>query len=248
MGRFDTDDKRLRGRAGMRQRERRLTLEPLCRHCAQRGVVTPAEEVDHIKPLAFGGTDTDDNVQCLCMECHAIKTAEESAAHQGASNHPEWLEPSNIPLTILCGPPCSGKTTYIKDRAHPADIVIDIDQIAAKIEPRYRHWEGMLTSTLLDKCVRVRNAILGSLSRARRSKAWFIVAAPTKAERDWWQSKLGGEIVLLDPGIEECNRRAIQRGTPKAIQGVTEWHAKAARPWAPKKRKPTIGLDGWPVE
>jgi 5-methylcytosine-specific restriction protein A len=31
-------------------------------------------EVDHITPLAKGGTDEDDNLQLLCLACHEKKT------------------------------------------------------------------------------------------------------------------------------------------------------------------------------
>lgn len=243
----DEGVKRLRGRAGVKQRQRRLSNEPLCRHCNQRGLITPAEEVDHIVPLAYGGTDTDDNVQCLCRECHAIKSAYEDTSHGGASNHPDWLRPSAIPVTIVCGPPASGKTTYVKERASTGDIIIDIDEIAAKTDPNYRPWENMLQSGLLNKCIRVRNALLGSLSRAKQGKAWFIVSAPAQAERSWWHSKLGGEIVLLHPGVDECKRRAMHRGTPRAVKGIDDWEAKAKAPWSPKRTKKTIGEDGWPV-
>lgn len=33
-----------------------------------------AEVIDHIIPLAHGGTDADDNCQALCVECHDAKT------------------------------------------------------------------------------------------------------------------------------------------------------------------------------
>lgn len=68
---------RLRGRAGQEQRKRRLQAEPLCRDCADKGIVTAATVPDHIKPLAQGGADTDDNIRCLCQPCHAIRTAEQ---------------------------------------------------------------------------------------------------------------------------------------------------------------------------
>ncbi|MBZ4319527.1 HNH endonuclease [Streptomyces huiliensis] len=34
-------------------------------------------EVDHVRPLALGGDDTDGNVHVLCRECHQLKTATE---------------------------------------------------------------------------------------------------------------------------------------------------------------------------
>ncbi|MFB6571835.1 HNH endonuclease [Streptomyces noursei] len=36
-----------------------------------------AVEVDHVRPLALGGTDTDGNVQVLCRGCHRLKTGTE---------------------------------------------------------------------------------------------------------------------------------------------------------------------------
>lgn len=65
---------RLRGRKAVAQRERRLYAEPLCRHCAAKGRVTPSTVPDHIIPLHKGGTDEDSNIQCLCEACHRDKT------------------------------------------------------------------------------------------------------------------------------------------------------------------------------
>lgn len=66
--------KRLRGRAAVAQRAKRLEAEPYCRDCREQGRQRLAEEVDHILPLASGGSDTDDNVRSLCRECHTHRT------------------------------------------------------------------------------------------------------------------------------------------------------------------------------
>jgi 5-methylcytosine-specific restriction protein A len=68
---------RVRGRRGVAMRKRRLANEPLCRICKSKGRVTEATVPDHIKPLALGGTDTDDNIRCLCEACHTEATAEQ---------------------------------------------------------------------------------------------------------------------------------------------------------------------------
>jgi 5-methylcytosine-specific restriction protein A len=65
---------RLRGQAGVEQRQRRLNADPLCRHCKARGVIRQAKVIDHIVALCNGGTDDDSNVQPLCIECHDAKT------------------------------------------------------------------------------------------------------------------------------------------------------------------------------
>lgn len=68
---------RIRGRKGVALRKARLAAEPLCRRCREHGLTTEATVPDHILPLALGGTDTDDNIRCLCAPCHEIVTAEQ---------------------------------------------------------------------------------------------------------------------------------------------------------------------------
>ena len=69
---------RLRGRAGVAQRRRRLArTNGLCERCLAKGKTAIATVVDHIKPLALGGTDEDENTRNLCDPCHAEVTAEQ---------------------------------------------------------------------------------------------------------------------------------------------------------------------------
>ena len=68
---------RLRGRPGERQRKRRLQMHPLCAECQKLGRITPTDEIDHIIPLAIGGTDTDENTRNLCDEHNLKRTAEQ---------------------------------------------------------------------------------------------------------------------------------------------------------------------------
>lgn len=64
-----------------RVRARVLADEPMCRHCQAQGYTTPATEVDHIVPLARGGARLDrNNLQSLCHDHHAEKTAKEASS------------------------------------------------------------------------------------------------------------------------------------------------------------------------
>ncbi|MFD4833760.1 HNH endonuclease [Streptomyces uncialis] len=40
-------------------------------------------EIDHVRPLALGGEDTDRNVHALCVGCHQLKTNTECATVHG---------------------------------------------------------------------------------------------------------------------------------------------------------------------
>lgn len=242
---------RLRGRAGMAQRRRRLALHPFCAECDRRGLTRATEEIDHVLPLHMGGLDVDENVQGLCIPCHAVKSAMEGGGHGGVQNHPDWLERSAVPLCIVAGMPCSGKTTYVAQAAQPRDLVIDLDDIMARLHPGFRAWQTMVDQELFNRAIRVRNAMLGSLSRAKVGQAFFIVAAPTQAERAWWASKLGGRLILMRETVDVCKARAVARGTPAAVAGVDRWVEASRLRWAiarPRLGKVAVGDDGYPVE
>ena len=50
-----------------------------------------ATEVDHIIELAIGGTNTIDNVQPLCKDCHKAKTARFNSTRQRATESPRGV-------------------------------------------------------------------------------------------------------------------------------------------------------------
>lgn len=59
---------------------RKIILERdsyLCQQCKRRGTVRAATEVDHIIPKFKGGDDDHDNLEAICKQCHASKTAKE---------------------------------------------------------------------------------------------------------------------------------------------------------------------------
>ena len=68
---------RIRGRKGVALRRARLEAEPLCRMCKAEGITRAAVVPDHIKPLAKGGEDVDENIRCLCADHHDQVTRDE---------------------------------------------------------------------------------------------------------------------------------------------------------------------------
>jgi len=76
-----------RGYDGRWQRLRlvHLAAHPLCAMCLAAGRVTAATLVDHILPVRDGGELLSEaNLQSLCTECHASKTADDLARRKAA--------------------------------------------------------------------------------------------------------------------------------------------------------------------
>ena len=70
---------RMNGYKWQQRRAERMALDGytcvLCEQLYNR--LTPAEEVDHIKPVFLGGTDDLDNLRALCRPCHVKVTTEQ---------------------------------------------------------------------------------------------------------------------------------------------------------------------------
>lgn len=81
-------DKRIRGRAGQAMRALVLGEEPYCRTCLGEGKRVMANDVDHIVPLAGGGSNDRSNMQALCRPHHEAKSLKErvEAQHGGGGS------------------------------------------------------------------------------------------------------------------------------------------------------------------
>lgn len=80
--------KRITGRRLQRMREELFRRQPLCEMCLPKGVFTLATQRDHRIPLEEGGTDTTDNEQALCEECHEAKSLQERLRGRARASTP----------------------------------------------------------------------------------------------------------------------------------------------------------------
>jgi AAA domain-containing protein/HNH endonuclease len=230
-----------------RLRREHLRMEPLCRTCAGRGRVVLATDVDHVIPRRQGGRDEHANLQSLCHPCHSAKTAREAhpggfgktvatsreqslapytASQAGRLPPLPALAPSRVPLTIVCGPPGAGKSTYVREHATPADLVVDLDEIRSELsgQPLYAAGPETLVPAILERNRRLQGLAVG----AEAAAAWFVVGAPSRRERDHWRRLRPHRVVMLATSPEECRRRlaadARRGGCRSELErAVDEW-------------------------
>lgn len=203
--------------------------------CQQTGIILAGKHpapnspvVDHIRPH---GGDPDlfwdlDNLQTVSKQWHDSRKQAIEKADRVAAIHPKWLSRSIVPLTIVCGPPASGKSTYVGERAAPDDLVIDLDCIASQISGEPPH--GWDRGRWLNAALYRRNDMLGSLSRPSKfSAAWFIVDEPKARHRDWWDQVLGPkQIVVIEADERQCLANAAKdegRDLDRVEMIATRW-------------------------
>jgi shikimate kinase len=229
-----------------------LARDPVCTYCH----AAPSTDADHVAPLRERPDLRLDvgNGRGACKPCHAKHGTKAGMQPEGngmETSLPTGMLPSAIPLTIVCGPPASGKTTWVLERAKSTDLIIDLDQIKQELsgQPFYHAGDEWVEPALLK-----RNALLAGLSRpSNHTAAWFIATAGWASHRRHWAYMLRPiEVVVLSVPLEVCiariradDRRA--HCTDKHIALARQWwdrytadrgrgvklHRKPTTPWTP---------------
>lgn len=111
-----------------------------------------------------------------------------------------------IPVSAITGPPASGKNTYIQKQAEPGDVLIDLDAIVQSLSGvgLYRAPVDWLRPALEQRNHLLRESLVNRDIR----HLWFIATAPQAAERVFWSTVLGCDVVRLDVSRTTCERRA----------------------------------------
>lgn len=141
-------------------------------------------------------------------------------------------------VTLVCGPPAAGKSTYVVERAKPGDLIVDWDDILAALSgsPKYvRHDDLILYANVARKAV---ERVLLKRTQAQRSpvvgihggvpNAWLIRSAPSRKERADFRVGYGANIVILETSEAECVRR-IRADVARAaiaeaqVDAVAQW-------------------------
>ena len=111
-------------------------------------------------------------------------------------------------ITIVCGPPASGKTTYVKNNMHLGDFVVDLDAIRCAVaftEKDHR------TDNLVSAVIEIRDYIYSMITRGKieTQHCWIIACLPKKEDRDQMRRRFGANLISLEVSRTECMRRAM---------------------------------------
>jgi 5-methylcytosine-specific restriction protein A len=151
---------------------------------------------------------------------------------------PAVLQKPRCKVKLICGPPASGKSTYVKTNAGPRDIVIDFDLIAREFG-----WGRERPSRAVGEILRERNRRLVALAEEPPERqCWIIIGAASPSLRQWWRESLAlqpSDLILLLPTRAELCRR-IKNDPDRA--GVAAMHMGLVDQWLDRERNDDPGI------
>lgn len=124
-------------------------------------------------------------------------------------------------ITVVTGPPCSGKSTYVRNHAKPGDIVIDFDTLAQSIGSPVPHDHSPAVRNVV---IRMRRAAIDAALRITDADVW-IVDCNISPERLHAYRAARAVIRSMTADTDELHRRA-SRERPAL------WHSLIDR-WSP---------------
>lgn len=130
-------------------------------------------------------------------------------------------------LRVVTGPPCSGKSTYIREHAGEQAVVIDLDDIAHALGYPVHHvdWaEATPHPARVAAMVARASLVKSTLTRKLVGEVWLTDTVVSAVAQQRYVAA-GAEIVSLDPGREVCLKRAERDGRSAAtVDQIENWY------------------------
>ncbi|MFQ6170380.1 hypothetical protein ACK8HX_02135 [Oryzobacter sp. R7] len=123
---------------------------------------------------------------------------------------------------LVAGPPCAGKTTYVRDHAPAAATVVCFDAIARRIG-----WPSTMPRPpfpVARAAEREVQLLLDDVADSLITDAWVIrtMAGPTR--RAELAARIHADVVLLVPPMAELVARARRRPSfDRTVRDINRW-------------------------
>lgn len=125
-------------------------------------------------------------------------------------------------IHIIVGPPCAGKSTHILGASKEGDVLIDFDTIAIAIGANEPHAsDGDIKEIALE----MRQSAIDKILKGLDATAWIIHTNPSSKTIKTYVNN-DAVFTVLDPGIDECKKRATDDNRPDGtIEAIEKWYS-----------------------
>ena len=177
-------------------------------------LVGAAQTIDEAGPALYHAL-VDELLEGFFLFAHA-EVEEELVPEAGVDEVADMIH-------VICGAPCSGKSTYVKENAKDGDLRIDYDVIAQALGATKSHEaDGLIKQAAFD----AREGAIKTALADPDSESWIIHTSPSEEHLKMYE-EVGADIVELDVGYEECIARAERDDRPQqTFDGIEKWYSR----------------------
>jgi hypothetical protein len=188
-------------------------LTEIVDHIVPSGIaVLQAQASGHYKLDKYAGFFFRSNLQGLCRSCHAIKSL---ADIQTLGTRLSYVGTDRRNTTVVCGPPASGKSTYVQQHLEDGDVYWDYDEVMAELSGLPMHQEDATKRT----AVLLRRDRFIQETAEHQGRVYFIITrSTTKLAR--LLVSAGASLVEMDTTAGTRVVRLSQRDT---MENGSEW-------------------------
>lgn len=131
-------------------------------------------------------------------------------------------------IVLVAGPPCAGKTTYVRTHALAGDTVLDQDDMGPSA---YQH---ALTQLITHP-------------PELPARAWVIRCCPGPTAREAFAASIGAtRTVLLQPSLDQLMARASTRAQPHTHRAAVQaWHERERDDMHDASADPRPAVKAW---
>ena len=136
------------------------------------------------------------NIAILHWQCHN----EVHKRFTGQNTRPEKK------VYLITGAPCSGKTTFARERMEEGDVIVDIDDIWQQISGQPRYTKPAAVKPLV---FAARDALEDQVRMGAGTwrNAFIIRSLPLAMDRKRIAERIGAEVITIDATKEDCLER-----------------------------------------
>lgn len=122
-------------------------------------------------------------------------------------------------ITVVTGPPCAGKSTYVATHRDPGDVVIDFDVIAQAFGSSGHDHSPVHVAMAQDAW---RSAV--TLAPMLGAPVWIVHAQPGAGALRNYQ-RWGARVLVLDPGEAVVRERAARERPAVSVRFIDRWYS-----------------------
>lgn len=157
-------------------------------------------------------------------------------------------------IRIIIGPPCSGKTTFVRDNAATGDVVLDWDKLADAVnatgeKPEGEQPDAVRAFATYGRVVLARWAVK---TYETEQTVWLIASGKNQSLPIEDYVAAGGRVTVLDPGKDVCVQRCEDdgrgEGTRAAIDAWYEEPPTIPEAWLYDERKAVKNMKAKTIE